>query len=45
MKNKKAEQLLLNAAEKLIGHNVNSACWWYLYQPSLPQNMVIKFKN
>lgn len=45
MKNKKTEQLLLNAAEKLVGHNVNSACCWYFYQPPLSQKMVKKFKK
>lgn len=45
MKNKKTEQLLLNAAEKLVGHNVNSACCWYFYQQPLSPKMIKKIKK
>lgn len=32
----KAEKILVSAAENLVRSNVNSACYWFIYQPELP---------
>lgn len=34
---KLANQLLSGFSNRIVRQNVNSACWWYLYQDKLPK--------
>lgn len=45
MTEKKTEKLLSKVAEQIVKHNVNSACWWYLYQPPLSEKIIKRVKR
>lgn len=45
MDEKNLEKIVAKAAKKIASRNVNSACWWILYQPVLSPNIIEKLKK
>lgn len=43
MKGEKVSKAIIRIAERVVKDNINTACFWVLYQPKIPQSALKKF--